>query len=166
MTCSLRAATADDHSFFRELYGSTRAEEMTSWGWNREQREQFVRMQFTARERHYGTMYPERDDQVILRDGRPVGRMIVARRKSEMVLVDIALLPDEQGRGEGGTLVRGLQQEAGESGRPVGLHVLNSNIAAIRFYGRLGFKTIDDDGSYLLMEWQPIATGSELCSKS
>jgi ribosomal protein S18 acetylase RimI-like enzyme len=161
VTVTLRVADDADSTFLCDLYGSTRAEEMAAWGWVTEQRELFVRMQFTARERHYGTMYPERDDRVILRDGRPIGRMIVARRPCEIVLIDIALLPEEQGHGEGATLVRGLQREATESGRPLRLHVLGSNAAAIHFYGRLGFRTIEDDGSYLLMEWQPVATGSE-----
>jgi ribosomal protein S18 acetylase RimI-like enzyme len=106
-------------------------------------------------------MYPERDDRVIIHDGRPIGRMIVARRPREIVLVDIALLPDEQGHGEGTTLVRGLQREAAETGRPLRLHVLNSNLAAIRFYERLDFRAIDDDGSYLHMEWQPAVTEGE-----
>jgi ribosomal protein S18 acetylase RimI-like enzyme len=163
MTVALRVADDADNAFLCELYGSTRAAEMAAWGWSGEQREQFVRMQFTARERHYGVMYPERADRVILRDGRPIGRMIVARHPREIVLVDIALLPDEQGHGEGTTLVWGLLREARESGRLLRLHVLSSNAAAIRFYGRLDFRTIDDDGSYLLMEWQPTETGSESC---
>lgn len=160
MTVTLRVADDADNAFLCDLYASTRAEEMAAWGWSGEQRELFVKMQFTARERHYGAMYPERDDRVILRDGRPIGRMIVARRPGEIVLVDIALLPEEQGRGEGATLVQGLQREATEAGRPLRLHVLGSDAAAIRFYGRLGFRTIDDDGSYLHMEWRPAVTGS------
>jgi ribosomal protein S18 acetylase RimI-like enzyme len=161
VTVTLRVADASDSTFLCEIYQSTRAAEMAAWGWGSEQQEQFARMQFTARERHYGTMYPERDDQVILRDGNTVGRLIVARRPREIVLVDIALLPDEQGHGMGATLIRGLQQEARKANKPLRLHVLGSNTAAIRFYGRLGFGTIDDDGSYLLMEWRPAATGSE-----
>jgi len=160
VTVTLRVADDADNTFLCELYGSTRAGEMAAWGWSGEQREQFVKMQFAARERHYGVMYPERDDRVILRDGRPVGRMIVARRPREIVLVDIALLPQEQGHGEGAILVRELQREAREAGRPLRLHVLGSSVAAIRFYGRLGFRTIDDDGSYLHMEWRPAITGS------
>jgi ribosomal protein S18 acetylase RimI-like enzyme len=161
VTVALRVADDADNAFLCELYGSTRAAEMAAWGWSGEQREQFVRMQFTARERHYGVMYPEREDRVILREGRPIGRMIVARRAREIVLVDMALLPEERGHGEGATLVRGLQREATEAGRPLRLHVLGSNAAAIRFYERLGFRTIDDDGSYLHMEWRPAVTGSE-----
>jgi GNAT superfamily N-acetyltransferase len=163
VTVTLKVADAADITFFCKLYGSTRAEEMAAWGWSSEQQEQFVRMQFTARERHYGTMYPERDDQVIFREGRPVGRMITARRSSEMVLVDIALLPDEQGRGSGAALVSGLQQESAAVGKPLRLHVVGSNSAAIRFYGRLAFRIIEDDGSYLLMEWQPKENGSAPC---
>jgi ribosomal protein S18 acetylase RimI-like enzyme len=127
---------------------------MAAWGWGREQREQFLAMQYTAREQHYRVMYKERDDRVILRDGRPVGRLIVARRSTEFVLVDIALFPNEQGQGLGEALVRDLQREAAAAALPLRLHVLNSSAAAIRFYMRLDFKTVDDDGSYLLMEWR------------
>jgi GNAT superfamily N-acetyltransferase len=159
VTVSLRAADTTDAACLLEIYGSSRAGEMAAWGWAHEQQEQFVRMQLAARDRHHGAMYPERDDHVILRDGRPVGRMIVARRSAEIILVDIALRPDEQGRGEGAALVRGLQQEARETGKPLRLHVLRSNAAAIRFYARLGFTTRDDDGSHLSMEWQPTTPG-------
>jgi ribosomal protein S18 acetylase RimI-like enzyme len=55
--------------------------------------------------------------------------------------------------------VRSLQQEAAAAGKPLRLHVLNSNVAAVRFYERLAFKALEDDGSYLSMEWQPTTPG-------
>jgi ribosomal protein S18 acetylase RimI-like enzyme len=152
---SLRSAMTEDESFFCKLYGAGRAEEMAIWGWNSEQQELFIEMQFTAREQHYRTVYPEQENMVILCNGAPAGRMIVARRVRETVLVDIALTPVEQGKGAGAALLATLQDEATEAAKPLRLHVVGSNGGAIRFYERLGFKIIEDDGSYLKMEWSP-----------
>ena len=64
------------------------------------------------------------------------------------------MLPDYRNGGIGAVLVQQLLDEGRERQLPVRLHVFKYG-DAVRFYERLGFKLIEDDGSYLKMEWRP-----------
>ncbi|MDU0458432.1 MAG: GNAT family N-acetyltransferase [Geobacteraceae bacterium] len=151
----LRPATSLDHPFLEALYASGRASEMANWGWPDAQCRQFAAMQYLARCRHYDAVHPGREDSVILVDGTEAGLLSVARRPAGITIVDIAILPEFQGRGVGGGLVRELQQEAARSGKTLGLHVLAENRAAERLYQSLGFACVADDGVYHRLEWRP-----------
>ena len=85
-------------------------------------------------------------------DGQPAGRLYIAREGDEIRIVDIALLRECCNRGIGTTLLRGLQSEAAAAGKPLRIHVERFN-PALRFYERLGFPQIDDQGVYLFLEW-------------
>ena len=55
-------------------------------------------------------------------------------------------------------LLREVQAEAADTGRPVTIHVERFNPAQ-RLYARLGFVTTDDTGPvHLLMRWNPAST--------
>ena len=151
----LRPATADDEPFLLELYASTRIEELSTLGWDDNQKQAFIKMQFLARERSH----PRVDDRIIVLDGRAVGRMMVDRSGAAILLRDIALLPEHRNAGIGSRLLQDLLKEAAAAGKPVRLHVLATS-PAVRFYERLGFfKTgSDDNGAYFEMTWAPAAS--------
>jgi GNAT superfamily N-acetyltransferase len=157
----LRAVEPADARFLRRLYASSRADELAVIGWQPEQLEAFLEMQFSARERHYGEQFPAADDFVILVGGQPAGRLCVDRSGGEMRIVDIALLPEHRGSGIGGALIAGLQEEALAAGLPMALQVEAGNPAA-NLYGRLGFVIDAGDGVYNAMRWlpQPVGAGS------
>jgi len=136
------------------VYVNTRAEELAAWGWPAAQQEAFLRMQFTAQQRHYSGAFPQATHSVVLCAGQPIGTMIVDRAGDAMRLVDIALLPAARGTGLGGQLIRALLDEAGADGRVLRLSVLRTDPAA-RLYGRLGFVPVVDDGMYVKMEARP-----------
>ncbi|WP_309667147.1 GNAT family N-acetyltransferase [Tabrizicola sp.] len=157
MPITLRAAVADDEAFLYELYASTRAEEMALFGWDAQQCEIFLRMQFNAQRQSYAE-FPNPDHRIILRDGqpigpKPIGRMLVLRLEKEFCLADIALLPNERGAGLGARLIGDLLAEAAQAGKPVRLHVADGNRAR-RLYERLGFTPAGDDGVYCAMKWR------------
>lgn len=154
---SLRPATVADDSFLLALYASTRSEEFAGVGWNEQQTQAFLQMQFEAQRR----CYPEADNRIILLHERAVGRIMVDRSEEAMLLVDISLLPEFRNAGIGTRLLRDLLNEATVAATPVRLHVLASN-AARRLYERLGFTPIMDESSsiggaraYLEMTWVP-----------
>jgi ribosomal protein S18 acetylase RimI-like enzyme len=149
---TLRPATPDDDSFQLELYVGTRLGELELIDWNEDQKLAFVKMQFNARQLQYSHRYPLADDNIILQGSQPIGRMLVDRNEQEMVLVDIALLPEHRNAGIGTRLVQSLLDEAIRTGKSVRLHVVTTN-PAVRMYERLGFSTADDNGSYLEMNW-------------
>ena len=148
---NLREATADDEPFLLEVYASTRLEELEPFGWDDNQKRAFIRMQFLARER----TYPRGDNRIILLHGRPIGRMLVDRSETGILLRDIALLTEYRNAGIGSRLIQGLMKEAASAGQPIRLHVLASS-PAVRLYERLGFRRSGDDGAYLEMKWIPI----------
>ncbi len=152
-TVTSRAAQADDEPFLFELYSSTRLEELASWGWDETQQQAFLSLQFRGQRAHYSG-YPNVDHQIILADGKPIGRLFISRLAGEIRLVDIALIPRYRGRGIGQQLIQGLLEEATRAGKVVRLHVEESN-RALRLYHRLGFEIADDAGPHWLMIWRP-----------
>jgi len=148
---ALRSIEPGDESFLFALYADTRKDELDAWGWSAEQREAFLRQQFEAQQRSYAVQFPDAEHQIILRDGQPIGRILVHRTETEFRLVDISLMASSRGSGIGTRLIRNLLEEALTAATPVRLHVLTNNPAA-RLYHRLGFRVISDDGLYLGME--------------
>ena len=148
---SLRPATPDDEPFLLDVYASSREEELALLDWDDNQKRAFVRMQFLVRERSY----PSGDDQIILMNERPIGRMLVNRSDSAILLTDIALLTKYRNAGIGTALIQDLMKEAAESRKPLHLHVLETS-AAVRFYERLGFSRLGTDAAYLEMKWDPL----------
>jgi ribosomal protein S18 acetylase RimI-like enzyme len=146
---SSRAATAEDDSFLRELFASTRPQEMAFFGDNEDQKRAFISMQFSILPRSY----PDAMHTIILAGNVPIGRTIIDRSESELRLVDIALLPEFRNYGIGALLVRQLLDEGSEKHLPVRLQVFKYG-DAVRFYERLGFQLIEENGSHLKMEWR------------
>ena len=152
-TVTLRPVVSEDEPFLFELYASTRAEEMATVPWTREQQDLFVRMQFEAQLAHYKKTQPDASHDIIMSDGRPVGRLYVARPPDRIEIMDITVLPQERNKGIGSSLIKGLMSEA-ESSRPLRIYTENFN-PSVRLLERLGFKTAQEDGFLLLMEWVP-----------
>jgi GNAT superfamily N-acetyltransferase len=150
VTVILRAATDADYDFMRRLYHSTRAEEMQQFPFAEDQKRQFLDMQFAAQTQHYRDHYPTCERQIITRDGAPIGRLFVDRWNDQIRIVDIALIPEERGKGTGTALLRPVLEEARKKGLPVTIHV-EAYSPALRLYERLGFRRIDTNGVYYLM---------------
>lgn len=149
---TLRPATAHDRAVLFEVYAGTRAEEMARVPWTVAEKDAFVRMQFDAQDRAYHEAYPDARFDVVVLDGEAVGRLYVARSRTEIRVIDIALLPGHRGRGLGTFLLRELLGEAAGTGRTVSIHVEVDNPAR-RLYARLGFVAVADRGLHVLMEW-------------
>jgi ribosomal protein S18 acetylase RimI-like enzyme len=150
---TLRPVSAADEQFLREVYASTRAEELAAVPWNDEQKTAFLRMQFDAQDRYYREVYPHGAFDVILIEGEPAGRLYVNRGPDEIRIIDIALLPAYRRRRIGTHLLGSLQTEAALARKALTIHVERFN-PALRLYERLGFQQIADRGAYLLLEWK------------
>lgn len=151
---TLRPAEAGDEAFLLRVYTGTREEELALVPWSSEQKAAFVAQQFAAQTAHYARHYPRMSADVILHGGAPAGRLLVARTAEEILIVDIALLPEFRGNGIGTALLRDLLAEADAAGKRVTIHVERFN-PALRLYERLGFSIAEDEGVYLLLERRP-----------
>lgn len=148
----LRAATAADQDFLLKLFATTRSDELSALAGNPAQARMFITMQYTAQQGSYAAAYPNAENEIILLNDRPVGRLLVDRGRAEIVLVDIAILPEHRNAEIGSHLLRRLLQESTASAKPVRLHVVSYNPAR-RLYERLGFSPIGSDGIYVEMRW-------------
>jgi ribosomal protein S18 acetylase RimI-like enzyme len=150
---TLRPVSAADEAFLRQVYASTRTEELAQVPWDHEQKTTFLRMQFDAQARYYHEVYPNGAFDVILIEGEPAGRLYVNRGPDEVRIIDIAMLPAFRNRRIGTHLIGALQAEAALARKPLRIHVERFN-PALRLYERLGFQPIADRGVYLFLEWK------------
>ena len=147
---TLRPVTPDDEAFLLQVYAGTRSDELDGLGWDDNQKLAFVSMQFNAQRR----CYSEADNKIILLNERPIGRMLVGATEDEILLIDIAVLPEHRNAGIGTSLIRNLLSEAAAAEKPVRLHVFKYS-RAVHLYERLGFSTVSSDSAYLEMAWVP-----------
>jgi len=152
---SLRVVQPGDQDFLFKLYSCTRVAEISAWGWNAQQQEAFLRMQFMAQQRWYESTYAGAEHQIVLCGDQLVGRLLISRTGEAAVLVDIALLPEHRNRGIGGELIRTMLKECDEKRTPARLQVLQTNPAR-RLYERLGFRQTSADDMYVQMERPPL----------
>jgi len=151
---TLRPVTEADDAFIFNCYASTRAQELAQVPWSPEQKEAFVKMQYTAQKQHYAAEAPQASHDIIYVDAIPVGRIFLDRRQDALHILDITVLPQHRNHGIGSLLLRRLLDETGKLGKPVTIYVESFN-PSVRFFERLGFQKDHEKGFHLLMKWQP-----------
>src|SRR5262245_31056369 len=147
----LQPVDAGDVPFLLELFASTRETELAALA--PELRSEFVRMQFSIRDRQYRDSYPGASDDLILVGDTPIGRLVVDRSPEVITLVDISFLCEFRGRGIGTQLIRKLIGEATSGRLWLQLHVYKFN-PAVRLYQRLGFSLVGEESMYLNMYYR------------
>ena len=151
---TLRPVTAADDHFIFSCYASTRALELAQVPWTPEQKESFIRMQYTAQKNHYAAEAPRASHDIIYVETTPVGRIYLDRHEDALHILDITVLPEHRNHGTGSELLRRLLDEAVKLGKPVTIYVESFN-PSLRFFERLGFRKDHEKGFHLLMKWQP-----------
>lgn len=92
---------------------------------------------------------------VILRDsGEDVGACSIVEKSDHLWLEMVLVVPEHQGRGLGGELVRHAQGFATQKRKPLRLSVLRINPAQ-HFYTHQGFTHYADDDWSLKLQWAP-----------
>jgi ribosomal protein S18 acetylase RimI-like enzyme len=153
---TLRNATPEDVPFLAQLYGDTRREEVSLWGWPAAQQDWFLQMQFDAQRRSYKATFPAATDRIVQLGDAAIGRMLVEETDTEARLIDIALLSKHRNHGIGSMLLNDLLQRCREIGCALHLQVRRGN-PAVRLYQRLGFHQTVTHSIYVRMEWsQPL----------
>lgn len=148
---SYRPMNDGDLPFVAELYASTRREEVARTGWPAEMQQAFLRQQHEAQHSHYSIQYGDAEWLIIERGGAAIGRLYVQDGTDQVLVIDISLLPDSRGQGIGGAILRDVIDQAKDRGRGVSIHVEKFNPAR-RLYDRLGFRLVEDQGVYDLLQ--------------
>ena len=81
--------------------------------------------------------------------------MASGKTETELVIASIQLLPEHQGRGIGTSLINVFLDEARDQGNDVTLQVLKVNGRARQLYERLGFSTVAETDTHVLMKAAP-----------
>jgi len=139
-------------AFLYELFVNTRLDEVTAWGWDESTKENFLKMQWTAQSRHFASEYPNVEHYVIRHEGQLVGRQMTSSTEQDVLLIDIAILPNYRNQGIGTALIVELQELAKRSRKRLRLSVLKTS-AAVSLYHRLGFVTDKENDLYYFMKW-------------
>lgn len=152
---ALPAVSPQDLVFLRQVYASTRVDELALTDWPAAQKEAFIDQQFSAQHQYYLAQYPGAVFYAIEVNGQPAGRLYLHRRLDEIRIMDITLLPDFRAQGAGTRLMQDIQTEGQRTGRKVTIHVERFNPAR-HLYERLNFQLLEDRGVYLFLGWQPL----------
>lgn len=151
----LRPVDAGDEEFVYQVYASTRAAEMALVDWTAEQKEAFLRMQVSAQTDHYKNYYPRAQYHVIQREDVLIGRLITDQSPKNILIIDIALLPEYRAAGIGTAVMQNLMHYAVEINLPIILRVEFFN-PALNLYARLGFVKTGEMSIYHEMTWTPV----------
>lgn len=159
----MRAALDEDLAWLRELYASTRTEEMAPVPWPDATKRAFLDQQFELQHHHFLSHFADAEFWLLEASQGPVGRLYRHCPQSsgavaapDDLIVDISFLPAWRGLGFGTGLLQAAQTAAAERGRGLRLHVHAHNTAAASLYRRLGFVAISDTSgpqSHVEMRW-------------
>lgn len=164
-TFTTRSIEGDEEPIFFSLYSAVRAEELGMQAWDASLRGQILRLQFAAQRGGYRQQFPGIVEQFILRDGRPIGWIMVSHGEA-VRCVDLAVLSEERRRGAATRALGDLQEQAAASGVPLVLSVLRTNAAALALYDRLGFERAGESETHVFLEWRRAQAGKPVESEA
>ena len=119
--------------------------------------EALLDMQVRSQAVAYRAAYPGAYFAIIERDGKPCGRLIVARGPMSCV-VNYALLPDVRGIGLGTAVLAAVLARIDG---PVQCRVLEGNSASLAMFRKLGFAVVGEEPPFRRLERRPAeASGS------
>lgn len=135
----LRAATKQDEPFLRHVYAESRAQELQQVAnWNAQQRDAFLDFQFSAQDEHYRQHYHGAEYLIISRCESDIGRLYLHKTKTDICIMDIALVQKCRGQGIGRYLIEQLTEQADRQHKSMSLHVESDNPAK-NLYASFGF---------------------------
>ena len=134
-----RAEGAGDADIVRAAHVAHRAALFAQAGLSAEALDRLCRQQHELQERHIAVHNPRADRRMIVAGDETVGRLCLDRTAATWRIVDVALLPQAQGRGVGGAAMRLVLEEAAAAAVGVDLMVGHDNPRAEALYRRLGF---------------------------
>lgn len=140
---TLRAATPDDEPFLFALRKATMDEHLKRAGEPTDDAGHWERLR-----------YRFSDAYIVCKGQEKLGLFKFVRTADEWTIVQIQILPSQQGRGIAAYLIGGFLQRADENRVPVTLSVLKGN-RAIDLYRRFGFQVISATETSFHMRREP-----------
>lgn len=143
----------DDEEFLIALYYTCR-EDIQMTPLDEEQKKNLSLMQYMAQKQHYEKQFSQSGNDIILLDGKAVGRIWISRNEKELIGVEFIILPEYRNLKIGTKLLKDLFAEAISTNREFNFYVLKMNENAQRLYKRLNCEYIDETPTHFKMQWQ------------
>lgn len=165
---ALRTAVAVDEPTHRAAFAAARAGTLGDSVLPATLVDELLALQYRAMQAHYRQVWPTAEYLTIVVDSQPAGRLVVDRSPGSVRVVDIALLPQYQGRDVGGTVLDWILDDAAAVDAAVVLQVASDNPGARRLYERKGFRAVAAaDEPYIAMEWRgPRLRSGDIASRT
>lgn len=154
---TFRAARDDDadRAFLYALFVATKAADMAAMPADEATKDFLLRVQYRAMTETYARDYPRARSEIVEAMGRPVGRLLTHVGAACVTYVDIALLPEAQGRGLATRLMLAALEEPRRLNVAARVKVLVTNGPSLRLCERLGFRTLEEAPPFVELEWRP-----------
>jgi GNAT superfamily N-acetyltransferase len=144
---------ADDAAFFFALFAATRAPEMAAMPIDAKAKDFLLSVQHRSMTETYRREYPNARWEVIELAGEPVGRLVIDIGSACVTYVDIAILPQAQGRGLARRVMEQALEEPRRLGLPARVTVLMQNVASLRLCEHVGFVRAEESPPFVRLEW-------------
>jgi len=146
MELTRRPATADDTELARRVHHEAYREVV---------KRQFGPWDEARQDRFFADNWARNAFEIVLYDGVPCGYVRVEERADDIVVSELVIRPEFQGRGIGSAILRETIERARARGVPVhlGTHLQNR---AVGLYRRLGFRETGRTATHILMEWRDV----------
>jgi GNAT superfamily N-acetyltransferase len=150
---TLRPRQESDTEFLIRLYETSREEELLHIDWkSEEERKIFFQQQYNAQQLHFDSNYDSLDYDIIVYDGKDVGRLVLHRSPEKLHCVDIIIMPDYRKMGIGSTVMQWIEQELEEKNLPATLYFEKTKPYLEQIYSNYGFVTNEDLGTHKYMK--------------
>lgn len=150
---SLRPESKDDTPFLLSLFQASNPHLLLA-GLPAKAAQQLIEHQFQARQRGYQLIYPNACHYILACNQQPIGQLCLHTNTDNIHIVDLALIPEQQGQGYGSQLLNALKQHI-IAGWSLTLSVSLTNTGAQRLYQRLGFTPTHRTEILQQMQWMP-----------
>ena len=138
---AIRKADAADADFtFAVKEAAFREYVEKVWGWDGADQRELHELRFASQ-----------DVRIIQFRGTDVGYLSTSSFADAVRVHQIFILPEYQRKGIGSACMRLIVSDARAQKKVVRLQVLKINTRATAFYGRLGFKIVDEDNTHVQM---------------
>jgi GNAT superfamily N-acetyltransferase len=143
----------DDAAFLFALFAATRAREMAAMPIDAKAKDFLMRAQYRSMTETYRREYPNARSEIIECEGRELGRLVTDVGDACVTYVDIAVLPEAQGRGLARRVMLKALDEPRRLGLPARVSVLIHNVASLRLCESVGFVRTDESPPFVRLEW-------------
>lgn len=143
----------DDTRFLFALFAATKAPDMAAMPIDAKSKDFLLRAQHRSMTETYRRDYPNARREVIELDGEPVGLLVTDVGNACVTYVDIAILPQAQGRGLARRVMLQALDEPRRLGLPARVSVLMHNVGSLRLCEGLGFVLAEESPPFVRLEW-------------